>query len=261
MTRRFDTASLSTRAQREIMRIIKGMDLDRGNKLPREESLAELLGVSRTTVRQALNNLAAEGIVFRRQGRGTFVNVDSLGVRATFSPSMEMLEAIRNSGHEASARLLGLRLLPAGPVADDVRAALRIPAEEPVVELDKVFCADGSPAAFCRDQLALSSVGGECGFGELSTYEDSVYKFVFAKSGRRVEWDKAELDVASPDDIRALGGSFAEAELSARPYLLVRSICYDRDDLPFMYGYEWVDTSVVTFDLIRQKSVDYSDEF
>lgn len=67
------------------MQIIEGMDLAQDNKLPREELLASQLGVSRTTIRQALNNLAAEGVVSRRQGKGTFVNVDSIGIRVTFS--------------------------------------------------------------------------------------------------------------------------------------------------------------------------------
>lgn len=63
------------------MRMIGEMDLSRGTKLPREEELARILGVSRTTVRQALNDLAADGIVLRRQGRGTFVNAASRGIR------------------------------------------------------------------------------------------------------------------------------------------------------------------------------------
>lgn len=100
------------------MQLIEGMDLAQDNKLPREELLASQLGVSRTTIRQALNNLAAEGVVSRRQGKGTFVNVDSIGIRVTFSPCMELMQAIRNSGFEPSVRLLsahasrrGLRVL------------------------------------------------------------------------------------------------------------------------------------------------------
>ena len=71
------------------------MDLKRDNKLPREEALAEMLGVSRITIRQALNDLASEGIIFRRQGRGTFVNVDSLDIKVTFSPVSELTQMIQ----------------------------------------------------------------------------------------------------------------------------------------------------------------------
>ena len=66
---KLNTLTLSEQAKREIHKYIKNMDLSRNNKLPREEVLAEMIGVSRITIRQALNDLASEGIIFRRQGK------------------------------------------------------------------------------------------------------------------------------------------------------------------------------------------------
>ena len=68
-TQKLRVKSLSGQAKEAILQYIEEMDLKTDNKLPREEALAEMLGVSRITIRQALNDLAAEGIIFRRQGR------------------------------------------------------------------------------------------------------------------------------------------------------------------------------------------------
>lgn len=51
-----------------------------GAQLPSEQSLAESLGVSRPTVRTALRNLAAGGLVHIRQGSGTFVTARGPGI-------------------------------------------------------------------------------------------------------------------------------------------------------------------------------------
>ena len=93
-TQKLRVKSLSGQAKEAILQYIEEMDLKTDNKLPREEALAEMLGVSRITIRQALNDLAAEGIIFRRQGRGTFVNVDSLNIKVTFSPCMELTQPV-----------------------------------------------------------------------------------------------------------------------------------------------------------------------
>ena len=98
-THKLNVTSLSEQAKKEVLRYIENMDFDKGNKLPREEMLAEMIGVSRITIRQALNELSAEGIIFRRQGKGTFVNVDSLNIKVTFSPCMELTQMIQNSGY------------------------------------------------------------------------------------------------------------------------------------------------------------------
>lgn len=245
------------------MQIIEGMDLAVDNKLPREEMLASQLGVSRTTIRQALNNLAAEGVVSRRQGKGTFVNVDSVGIRVTFSPCMELMQAIRNSGFEPSVKLLSARAAGERPglssarySMEDVRRMLELDAGDQLIEHDKVFYADGEPCAFCRDYFGASVVGGETGLDELERYDDSLYRFVYNRSGRRVEWDKVEIDVAAPADLPQVFASQIPRGAS-RPLLCVRSVNYDQDSKPVVCAVEYVDTSVIRYNLVRQKAVDY----
>ncbi|MDD3363973.1 MAG: GntR family transcriptional regulator, partial [Syntrophomonas sp.] len=61
----------------EIVEQLKGMistgDLQPGNKLPAERDMAESLGVSRASVREALTALETMGILDIRPGEGTFV--------------------------------------------------------------------------------------------------------------------------------------------------------------------------------------------
>ena len=61
----------------ELEKLIKGGKLQPGEKLPSVESLTEILGVSRSTVREALANLETQGLIVRKQGSGTFVSHSS----------------------------------------------------------------------------------------------------------------------------------------------------------------------------------------
>jgi GntR family transcriptional regulator len=58
---------LSSRLRTEVIR------LGAGSKLPTEDNLVQQYEVSRTTVRRALQTLTDEGLLVRRQGKGTFV--------------------------------------------------------------------------------------------------------------------------------------------------------------------------------------------
>ena len=62
-----------------------------GDRLPPEKELADALGVSRGTLRLALERLEANGEIIRRQGSGTFVGRVALG--AAFSEGLEVLES------------------------------------------------------------------------------------------------------------------------------------------------------------------------
>ena len=64
---------LADRAYAQILRLIANDDVQVGEKLPSEGRLAELFGVSRTIVREALVRLASDGVTEARRGSGSFV--------------------------------------------------------------------------------------------------------------------------------------------------------------------------------------------
>src|SRR5882672_1769335 len=75
-----------------------------GSVLPKEEALCERFGVSRITVRRALADLAAQGLVERRQGIGTFVRHDLPQPRER--PSLSYIEGLRKTVVETQVTVL-----------------------------------------------------------------------------------------------------------------------------------------------------------
>ena len=73
-----------------------------GGRLPPEPDLAELLGVSRTTVRAALQSLSAEGLVTRRRRRGTTVNQDALRAPVQLDRLVAFSDLVEQAGATAT---------------------------------------------------------------------------------------------------------------------------------------------------------------
>jgi len=79
--------------------------LKKNAHLPSEQEITEKLGVSRITVRRALNELAASGFVTRQRGRGTVVTFNAAAptIRASFD---QLLEGLTRMGVETEVRLV-----------------------------------------------------------------------------------------------------------------------------------------------------------
>jgi DNA-binding GntR family transcriptional regulator len=122
---------------------IEGGHLAVGERLPPERELAEWLGVSRMTVRQALGALAARGLVERGVGRGTFVRAPGK-VLHDLNGALGFTERLGLQGIAAGAEVVmcGEESAPA-PVAE----ALELEPAAPTLRIQRVRSAAGRPLA------------------------------------------------------------------------------------------------------------------
>jgi len=125
-----------------------------GDSIPSERQLGVDLGVSRLTVRAALDELVREGYLVRRRGAGTFVAEPKVqkGIDITsFSDDM------RARGLSPGSRTLDLRDIPAGARLGRI---LHVSPSEPVVAVKRLRLADGEPMAIELLHVRASLVPG-----------------------------------------------------------------------------------------------------
>lgn len=118
---------------REVMAAVEAGEWHDEESLPSEIELGERFGVSQGTVRKALDSLVSEGILYRRQGVGTFVagmndflargQFISLGGGEGLTARIELLGCVRIHAGEQLADILGLRR---GATLWQVRRLLRV---------------------------------------------------------------------------------------------------------------------------------------
>lgn len=244
---------LKTQVKEALHSYIQTLDLSKSNKLPREEELASMLGVSRITLRSALDDMAADGIIFRRQGKGTFVNTTFFEMKVSFNPVMHFSDMIINSGYQPSTRLLGYEIQPA---SKEVAEVLQLEEGEKVIVCTKVFFADSHFCALVEDYLPLSLME-EKDIADMENYGDSMFYFLYQKTGRKIMWDKVEIDVADSRKIPVLHQCMQEYGSEDKALLFLKGVNYDESDREVLYALEYIDTDILKFNQIRKRSIVY----
>jgi GntR family transcriptional regulator len=125
-----------------------------GSQLPNEDELVERHAVSRTTIRQTIQNLVRRGLVEIRRGKGTFVLAPKITQELTELSGF--VEDLQSLGRQASARLLDKQIVPA---SESVARQLAVPAGTLVVRIQRVRLADNAPLSF--DETYLRRTIGE----------------------------------------------------------------------------------------------------
>lgn len=123
-----------------IRKEIQEGTLSFGQKLPPEEEMAQQFGVSRMTMRRALNDLVEEGLLYRKQGLGTFVSrpqIDRDHTRLT-----NFFESAKEKGIDAEIRVLIADIVPS---TLKVANALGLEEGELVIRVKTLRIADQIP--------------------------------------------------------------------------------------------------------------------
>lgn len=103
---RNSTTSLFTQIEADIKNNIENGTYKFGDKLPTENELMELYNVSRITIRRAIEDLTKEGIIIKKQGKGTFVKEKKIQrkISHTISFTQSCLQSNLSSNSYVTAR-------------------------------------------------------------------------------------------------------------------------------------------------------------
>ena len=129
--------------QEEVRDLVRDLieSLEVGQAIPPERRLCEQLGVSRLTLRAALDDLVAEGLLTRRHGSGTYVSEPKIAQPLTLT---SFSEDMRRRGMVPGSRTLELTVVPAGA---RLGRRLQLSPEEPVLRARRLRLADDEPMA------------------------------------------------------------------------------------------------------------------
>ena len=135
----------------QVLELIETLEV--GDAIPSERLLGVDLGVSRLTVRAALDELVREGRLTRRRGAGTFVAEPKVAKGMTIT---SFSDDMRQRGLTPGSRTLEFETVPAGARLGRI---LHVSPSEPVLSVKRLRLADGEPMAVelaARPRGALS---------------------------------------------------------------------------------------------------------
>lgn len=240
VVRNIGQRSLATQARGAILESIMGERFENG-RIPPEKDLAEMLGVSRTTVRAALQSLQDAGVIVRTRGRGTSVRRHARSSMLALHRLVGFTTMLRESGREPSVEARWEKIDGPPP---EVAERLGIALDEPWYRMDKLFRADGAAAIFIQNWCPASYLATE-----LDEADELLDWFELGERFGRARVDHAivEIRAASADEETA-----ARLEIAPHTAILVLyETHYSEAEEPLGFSAIWVNQEYVTFEVLR----------
>lgn len=218
------------------------------SQLPSESELARELNVSRATIRGALSTLAADGVVKRRHGVGTFVS-QLTRISNPLNEVIEYRELIEGHGFEFGFQQLSAVITKPSP---EVSEALKLESDASVLEVNKAFTADGElliytlnviPDWVYQDRLSQEEL-------TLPGITEPLFRFLEERCGQRIVNYVATLKPQIAQSI--VIDDKAPPVDPLLPVLVIVEVGYNDDEKAVLYEVEYLFGDRMTFELIRR---------
>jgi len=186
-----------------------------GSALPSEPRLARQLGVSRSTLREAMRPFEQRGLVTRRQGVGTFVTSQPQVIETGLEQLVSIQRLAARQGLQTS--MGELRVLRRQPNQAEIEEA-GWPDSGQVLQIERVILSESRPVAFLVDCVPQKLLPGDS-LGE--DFRGSVLDLFLQRGQPRLDYSRTELSAvgAPPEIARRLQLQPGEVLLSMRASL------------------------------------------
>jgi GntR family transcriptional regulator len=158
-----------------------------GSQLPPEKELMVMLGVSRTTLREALQTLEDLGYITRHRGLGTFVSEKS--INRDLSANFGITEMIRQAGMEPGHKSVSLRHETANA---SLSSNSYFPEGSHLLVVDRVRTANKRVAVWSLDYIA-EELMDEATIKEYMAHDYSLYQFLHDRMKLSITRGEAQL--------------------------------------------------------------------
>jgi GntR family transcriptional regulator len=199
-----------------------------GDQLPSEAQLCEDFDVSRTVVRQALNELANDGLVSRYKGKGSFVSPPKVDEHLAQSLT-GLAEEVRARGEVLTSEVLAFEQIDP---PEHVAGMLRLEKGEQAIHLERVRSINGDPWVLTSTYLPAALCSGLLRY---DMRERSLYGTLEHELGLLLHHGHRTIEAALAGERHA---SLLGIPVGA-PILLLKSVAYLEDNRPIEYFNAW----------------------
>lgn len=182
-----DRRPLYVQAISAITGMMESGKLPKGSQLPPEGELAEMLGISRSTLREALGHLETHGLVTRQQGRGTFVTAPQ---GEGFRGGLERIEPFRYIAEQAHKKHKVVhRQVDSLEPDPEIQVELGISPDCPLFRVQVIETIDGIRCMFLEDFLITEKFDQK----EILSYKGSMLTYMIENRKPPLSYTRAKI--------------------------------------------------------------------
>ncbi len=213
------------------------------DRIPSETDLANELGVSRTTIRDALSRLENEGVIYRKQGAGTFVNRPGLQIKSRLDEIWSYESALEAHGYLPSTRILKFQRITA---PENIADELALEGGETMLLVQKLFLEDERPVIFTRSYIPVSLITAEYKESDLLA---PIFNFLAEFGARQLSYYLSDIvpAIATDEIAQAL-----QIKVGT-PLITLEEVGYSEDNEPFLKAFSYFRDDLLRLRLIRRK--------
>jgi GntR family transcriptional regulator len=226
---RLESASLTRVCIDAIREAILTGQYAEGSQLPSEAELGKMLGVSRTTLREALRALEGQGLIVRRRGLGTFVS--GLPIIKDLSLNFGITKMIEDAGHTPGTKGIKIRRETASP---SIAADLELDEGSAVIVVERVRTQDGKPIVWSVNTIPLARIGKNA-LEDFKPETESLYEYYASTLKIGIAYGNAEL---LPVSATAQLAAILEVR-KGFPLMRITQTDYDANNRPILHSVDY----------------------
>ncbi|TDS98249.1 GntR family transcriptional regulator [Rahnella sp. BIGb0236] len=208
--------------------IYKG-DLTTGDRVPSENQIMDMLGVSRGTVKKAVTLLVNEGMLVQVQGKGTFVKSENISY-SLGEGLLSFAESLESQHLNFETQVIESRIDVASKL---VASKLGIEMGAPILYLKRVRSVEGERVMLIENRINIAHCPG---IEDIDFNSNNLFPTVERLSGKKIASSESRY---AAKIIGAERGHYLEVHEDA-PVLHLEQIVYFENNIPLEFGNVWL---------------------